>query len=193
MPLMEAKRQFSGYVQALDPDGDLAALEQLAIQCQRFTPYCGLRPANPHRVLLDTLLLDIGKTNKFFGGESGVLEQVADYFQSLGYEVRGVVADHWPAAWALAVYGDPTILPDAPTLANFERALTRGGIPRYVLNSLITAGGSALFTTIIATYAAYSFAKYRYWGRKPIMYALISARIACAASASVRPANRAVM
>jgi multiple sugar transport system permease protein len=71
----------------------------------------------------------------------------------------------------------PTILPETPTLQNFARALTRGGIPRYVLNSLITAGGSALFTTVIATYAAYSFAKYRYWGRQPIMYVLISARM----------------
>lgn len=113
MPLMEAKRQFSGYVQAIDPEGDVAALEQLAIGCQRFTPYCGLRPANPHRPLLDTLLLDIGKTHKFFGGEAGVLEQVADYCQSLGYQVRGVIADHWAAAWALAVYGDLTALPDS--------------------------------------------------------------------------------
>ena len=71
----------------------------------------------------------------------------------------------------------PTILPESPTLQNFARALTRGGIPRYVLNSLVTAGGSALFTTVIATYAAYSFAKYRYWGRRPIMYVLISARM----------------
>ena len=71
----------------------------------------------------------------------------------------------------------PTIWPESPTLENFSRAITRGGIPRYVLNSLITAGGSALFTTIISTYAAYSFAKYRYWGRQPIMYVLISARM----------------
>ncbi len=47
-----------------------------------------------------------------------MLEQVADYCQSLGYEVRGVIADHWAAAWALAVYGDLTALPDS---------LVRGG------------------------------------------------------------------
>lgn len=117
MPLLEAKRQFSGCVQAIDPVGDEAALERLAIQCQRFTPYCGLRPANPHRPLLDTLLLDIGKTNKFFGGEAGVLQQIADFFQSLGYEVRGVVADHWAAAWALAVYADLDALAEATASA----------------------------------------------------------------------------
>lgn len=104
MPMVEAKRRFDGYQQAIDQAADLAALEQLAVQCQRFTPYCGVRPANPHRWGLDTLLLDIGRTAKFFGGETDLVQQVQDYFQQQGFQVRGVVAGNWAAAWGLAVH-----------------------------------------------------------------------------------------
>ncbi|MEM7734601.1 MAG: carbohydrate ABC transporter permease [Deinococcota bacterium] len=71
----------------------------------------------------------------------------------------------------------PSLLPRNFTLANYSKALTRGSLPRYLLNSFVAAGGSALFTTITACYAAFSFAKYRYWGRAPLMYLLISARM----------------
>ncbi|MBL8890110.1 MAG: DNA polymerase Y family protein [Planctomycetaceae bacterium] len=111
MSMVEAKRRFDGYQQAIAQDEDLAALEQLAVQCQRFTPYSGIRPADPHRWGLDTLLLDITKTAKFFGGELGLLEQVYDFFRQLGFQVRGVVAGHWAAAWSLTVHGVDSSLP----------------------------------------------------------------------------------
>jgi protein ImuB len=104
MPMVEAKRRFDGHQQAIDQAADLAALEQLAVQCQRFTPYCGVRPTNPHQPYLDTLLLDISKTVKFFGGEVGLLRQVHEFFQQEGLQVRGVVAGNWAAAWGLAVH-----------------------------------------------------------------------------------------
>ncbi|MBL8854700.1 MAG: DNA polymerase Y family protein [Planctomycetaceae bacterium] len=104
MPMVEAKRRFDGFQQAIDQAADLAALEQLAVQCQRFSPYCGVRPANPHRWGLDTLLLDIAKTAKFFGGETSLLQQVRDYFQQQGFYVRGVAAGNWATAWGLAVH-----------------------------------------------------------------------------------------
>ena len=71
----------------------------------------------------------------------------------------------------------PSVLPEQPILANYTRAITEGGLARYLLNSLITAGGSAVVTTFVAAYAAFSFAKYRYRGRLPIMYLIISARM----------------
>lgn len=71
----------------------------------------------------------------------------------------------------------PTIVPLAPTLDNFIEALTRGTLPRNLLNSMITAGGSAAITTTLATYAGYSFAKYRYRGRIPLMYLLLAAQV----------------
>ncbi len=104
MPMVEAKRRSDGYQQAIDLAADSAALEQLAVQCQRFTPFCGVRPTNPHRSVLDTLLMDIGQTAKFFGGEDSLLLQVRDFFRQQGFQVRGVVARNWAAAWGLAVH-----------------------------------------------------------------------------------------
>jgi multiple sugar transport system permease protein len=71
----------------------------------------------------------------------------------------------------------PTIVPLAPTLQNFIDALTSGTLPRNLLNSVISAGGSAILTTVLATYAGFSFAKYRYRGRIPLMYALLAAQV----------------
>lgn len=71
----------------------------------------------------------------------------------------------------------PTLIPLAPTLENFTDALTRGTLPRNLLNSIICAGGSALLTTALAVTAGFSFAKYRYPLRVPLMYALLAAQV----------------
>jgi multiple sugar transport system permease protein len=71
----------------------------------------------------------------------------------------------------------PTLVPMAPTLENFTDALTRGTLPRNLLNSIICAGGSALLTTALAVTAGFSFAKYRYPLRVPLMYALLAAQV----------------
>jgi protein ImuB len=104
MPLVEAKRHFTGCLQALDTDQDLQALEKLALECQRFTPYCGTKPADPHRWSHDTILLDITPTIKFFGSEPELLRQILEELTRLGYQMQGVVAENWAAAWGLAVY-----------------------------------------------------------------------------------------
>ena len=71
----------------------------------------------------------------------------------------------------------PSLLPLAPTLDNFSRALGASGLPRYLLNSLITAAGSAILTTLLAALAAYGFAKYRFRGRQSLMLLLIAAQM----------------
>jgi len=71
----------------------------------------------------------------------------------------------------------PTVLPVQPTLANYGTALGRGDLARYLRNSLTTAGGGALVTLTLATYAAYSFAKFRYRGRTGLMYLILSAQM----------------
>lgn len=71
----------------------------------------------------------------------------------------------------------PTLLPQDWTLKNYFNALTRDDIGVYLKNSLITAGSGAVLTTALATYAAFSFAKYRYRGRMPMMYLMLSAQM----------------
>jgi multiple sugar transport system permease protein len=71
----------------------------------------------------------------------------------------------------------PTLWPRVATLANYEQLLARGDMLLQLRNSLITAGGGALLTVLLATYAAYSFAKFRYRGRKGLMFLMLSAQM----------------
>ena len=67
----------------------------------------------------------------------------------------------------------PTLLPKDWTLINYINALSREDIWIYLKNSLITAGSGSLLTTALASYAAFSFAKYRYRGRMAMMYFML--------------------
>jgi multiple sugar transport system permease protein len=71
----------------------------------------------------------------------------------------------------------PSLLPHAPTLHNYSALFSRGETLHQLINSLITAGGGAILTVALATYAAYSFAKFRYVGRKPLMFLMLSAQM----------------
>lgn len=71
----------------------------------------------------------------------------------------------------------PTVWPKAATLGSYTSLFSRGDVVVNLKNSLITAGGGALLTVILATYAAYSFAKFRYRGRKPLMFLMLSAQM----------------
>ena len=71
----------------------------------------------------------------------------------------------------------PTLLPQAGTWVNYANLFSRGDMLLQLRNSLITAGGGAILTVVLATYAAYSFAKFRYRGRKPLMFLMLSAQM----------------
>ena len=71
----------------------------------------------------------------------------------------------------------PDLIPSRLTLEHYRTAFGDANLPRYIRNSLITAGGSSFLTTMLATYAAFSFAKYRYAGRKPMLYVMLSAQM----------------
>jgi multiple sugar transport system permease protein len=71
----------------------------------------------------------------------------------------------------------PTLWPHAATFANYQQLIARGDMLLQLRNSLITAGGGALLTVLLATYAAYSFAKFRYRGRKGLMFLMLSAQM----------------
>jgi multiple sugar transport system permease protein len=71
----------------------------------------------------------------------------------------------------------PTLWPKAATLSSYTNLFSSSAMLDNLKNSLITAGGGALLTVILATYAAYSFAKFRYRGRKPLMFLMLSAQM----------------
>src|SRR3984957_2360509 len=89
---------------------------------------------------------------------------------------------YWMLATAMRLPGEifvqfPSFFPTAPTFDNFIRALSQSNLRIYLLNSLITAGGSACLTTSLATLAAFGFAKYKFKGRRGLMYLMISAQM----------------
>jgi multiple sugar transport system permease protein len=70
----------------------------------------------------------------------------------------------------------PTLWPTTPTLDHFRTAFTRGDLFQNLWNSLIVSGGAALLNTILAAYAGYALAKFRFSGRRPLMIVLLSAQ-----------------
>ena len=71
----------------------------------------------------------------------------------------------------------PTLFPRGATLTHFRTALFEGDLPRQLGNSLVVSLSSAAINATLATYAGYSFAKYRYFGRKPVMLFMLSAQM----------------
>ncbi|MEO0383854.1 MAG: carbohydrate ABC transporter permease [Pseudomonadota bacterium] len=71
----------------------------------------------------------------------------------------------------------PTLFPQSVTLTHFRTALFEGDLPLHLSNSLIVSLSSATINATLAVYAGYSFAKYRYFGRKPVMLFMLSAQM----------------
>lgn len=71
----------------------------------------------------------------------------------------------------------PALWPQQPSWNNYAQLFNRGDMTLQLKNSLLTAGGGALLTVLLATYAAYSFAKFRYRGRKSLMFLMLSAQM----------------
>ncbi|AKR56813.1 ABC transporter permease [Youhaiella tibetensis] len=71
----------------------------------------------------------------------------------------------------------PTWFPQEFTLAHYWSAIAESKLLTYLTNSLITSGSSATINTLLALYAGYSFAKYRYFGRQPVMLFMLSAQM----------------
>ena len=80
---------------AADPDGDAALVARLAEWAGRWSPLVEVDGA-------DGLRLDIGGVAHLFGGERGLVADVAARFAALGLSVRVAVAPTAGAAWALA-------------------------------------------------------------------------------------------
>jgi ABC-type glycerol-3-phosphate transport system permease component len=60
----------------------------------------------------------------------------------------------------------PTWIPANPTLANYAKVIFDSNIPRYFMNSVIISAGATLIALILAVFAAYGFARFRFRGAK---------------------------
>jgi len=71
----------------------------------------------------------------------------------------------------------PTLYPHDPSLEHFRHALYEGGLLLQLGNTLLVSLSSAAINCVLALYAGYSFAKYRYFGRRPVMLFMLSAQM----------------
>lgn len=67
-----------------------------------------------------------------------------------------------------------TLVPMHPTLVNYQFMLTQmGNLPIYFVNSVILTAGTVVLTVLVASLAAYAFARMEFRGRDLIFYGLI--------------------
>jgi multiple sugar transport system permease protein len=88
----------------------------------------------------------------------------------------------WMLSLSFMVTGEasnlpPPLVPEAPTLANYRELFARQGIGRYLLNSLIVAGGATVLSVLFNSMAGYAFAKLRFAGRDRLFRLLIGALV----------------
>jgi len=94
-------------VDADDPGADLAGLEQLARWCRRFAATVGIEQPPAEAVKApECLLLDVGGTAGFFGGEAALARTAAWTLAARGFHARVAIADTPAASWAAAHHTD---------------------------------------------------------------------------------------
>ncbi len=69
----------------------------------------------------------------------------------------------------------PTILPSTISFEWYIQAFRDTTVLRYFANSFIVASGTTLIVIVMATFGAYSLTRFRYFGRKAITIATLSA------------------
>lgn len=90
----------------------------------------------------------------------------------------------FPLAWSTlnsfktpseASANPPTIWPRQWSMDNYAELAAHGeGIGRYIGNSLVVAGVSALLAVVIATLAGYGFARFRFRGKNIVFLAVVA-------------------
>lgn len=68
----------------------------------------------------------------------------------------------------------PTLVPQTPTLANYEKALFGSDFPQFILNSFIVATGVTLISAIVGALAAYAIGRLEFPGRAPVARGLVA-------------------
>ncbi len=130
-PLADAGAMCPGLVTAAEaPARDAAFLAVLRRWAGKFSPWVAEEPP-------DALMVDLTGCAHLFGGEAGLLAQVAEDCAGLGLTVRAGLADTPGAAWALARFAGEAVGPlrngdavDQEARATRSRAARRHGWER---------------------------------------------------------------
>lgn len=71
----------------------------------------------------------------------------------------------------------PRLFPSRLTFDHYRSFFNNPSLLRYFKNSLIVSTSTAVGSIIVSAYAAYSFSKFRYAGRRALMFLILSAQM----------------
>lgn len=85
----------------------------------------------------------------------------------------------WMVSLSLKSQGEvftptPTLLPQSPTLENFQIGWIKSGFQRYIFNSFVISSSAVLLSILINSLAGYVLAKHRFPGRQWLFLAFLS-------------------
>ncbi|MDQ6814943.1 MAG: DNA polymerase Y family protein [Bacteroidota bacterium] len=92
-------------VQVMDDKPEIIEklLKAIAEWCIRFTPVAAIDPP-------DGIILDVSGCSHLWGGDKAYVDEIAKRLKHKGYYVRVAIADTIGAAWAVARYGDASVI-----------------------------------------------------------------------------------
>jgi multiple sugar transport system permease protein len=96
--------------------------------------------------------------------------------------IFGLGPVYWLLVTALSPDADvfrfpPRLVPERITLVHFTALADNPALGRYVLNSLIVSCATAVLAVLVSAYTAYSFSKFRYRGRRSLMYLVLASQM----------------
>ena len=71
----------------------------------------------------------------------------------------------------------PRLWPSRVTWEHFANLADNPALARYLTNSVIVASLTAVLTVMVSAYTAYSFSKFRYRGRRSLMYLILASQM----------------
>ena len=71
----------------------------------------------------------------------------------------------------------PQFLPRSVTFEHYVNFVRNPELLRYMFNSILVSTVATIGSLVVATYAAYSFSKFRYRGRQSLMYMVLSSQM----------------
>jgi|GEM_PF-1429500 len=71
----------------------------------------------------------------------------------------------------------PSFFPTNVTFEHFASLADNPQLLKYLVNSVIVSIGTALLSVVVSAYMAYSFSKFRYRGRRSLMYLVLSSQM----------------
>ncbi|GAA4208666.1 carbohydrate ABC transporter permease [Actinocatenispora rupis] len=94
----------------------------------------------------------------------------------------GLLPVYWLVVTAFSPTGDvfafpPRLVPAHLTLAHFDSLLHTPKLVRYLVNSVVVSLVTAVLSVVVSAYCAYSFSKFRYRGRRSLMYLVLASQM----------------